>query len=401
VFRNGSHLRFVGNALQSIDRDIQNNIEYTYTVKAEYNFSCVFCCNMMFHNVVSNEVRFSRIANPPTNLSYQIVTNGDVILSWDAPVDNSLPPLGYRVHRDNENISGQTLLTRTTFPDSDVQSGVEYSYHVVAVYPGSIGHVRSDTITVMRTYQPPLNLRATKEIISEQHNIFLRWDPPANSFADRLSGYRIYRDGIPITRILISPTATSIRDRVVNPWSTYRYHVRAIYDNPQGESELSNYIDVSFTSVVSSNITFNASHLFNLNEYIRIENNATLRIENHILSSHQIRSLAINSGRLELSATEWDLAYSTVIANGSGSRIVLESSSYLDVRGSTININGGWLTSNRSTIRLRFAGGTIERCEDFFIADGDIDCFDFDILYTHAVENEDDFCLDTSFSEYE
>jgi len=85
---------------------------------------------------------------------------------------------------------------------------------------------------------------------------------------------------------------------------------------------------------------------------------------------------------LELSSTEWYLAFNTINVNGSSSHIALENSSFMDVRGSNININGGWLTSNMSTIRLRFAGGSIESYDDY-----DGDSYDEDSCIEIALPN--------------
>ncbi len=70
---------------------------------------------------------------PPQNLTVMGVPGGGLtLLEWEAPQDAE--PLGYNVYRDDVLYS-VTLITGTEFSDEDFEHGVEYAYHVTAVYP--------------------------------------------------------------------------------------------------------------------------------------------------------------------------------------------------------------------------------------------------------------------------
>ena len=70
---------------------------------------------------------------PPQNLTATGVPGGGLtLLEWEAPVDGE--PLGYNVYRD-EALYSNTLVTGTEFLDDSFEHGVEYTYHVTAVYP--------------------------------------------------------------------------------------------------------------------------------------------------------------------------------------------------------------------------------------------------------------------------
>jgi len=69
----------------------------------------------------------------PANLAASI-TNNDVALTWNAP-SNTQYLLGYRMYRDDEDISG--LITEVTYDDLGLDYGT-YIYYVIAEY--SIGN---------------------------------------------------------------------------------------------------------------------------------------------------------------------------------------------------------------------------------------------------------------------
>lgn len=67
---------------------------------------------------------------PPQNLT-AAPSNGRVTLNWSAPASGT--PSSYQIFR---NSSLLTTLTALTYQDNAVTNGTEYSYYIVAVYPG-------------------------------------------------------------------------------------------------------------------------------------------------------------------------------------------------------------------------------------------------------------------------
>jgi len=90
-------------------------------------------------------------------------------------------------------------------------------------------------------FNPPQTLTATA---SHQPNgdsqVVLSWQAPQAGSSGTLSGYRVYRDGTLLTLANLPQTPTTYTDTNVIDETTYSYTVRAIYENPTGESPDSN-----------------------------------------------------------------------------------------------------------------------------------------------------------------
>ena len=77
----------------------------------------------------------------PTNLT-AVVENGNIVLNWSAPSDESVTSyqaLRRRPHEGEETLlmhvenTGSTATTATTYTDTNVTSGVRYVYRVKAI----------------------------------------------------------------------------------------------------------------------------------------------------------------------------------------------------------------------------------------------------------------------------
>ncbi|MCL2065500.1 MAG: leucine-rich repeat protein [Candidatus Cloacimonetes bacterium] len=84
-------------------------------------------------------------------------------------------------------------------------------------------------------FNPPQNLTAT----AGSSIVNLSWQAPATGSSGTLSGYRVYRNGNPISGTI---SGLTYQDTGLTNGVTYSYYVRAIYTNPDGESEPSNTI---------------------------------------------------------------------------------------------------------------------------------------------------------------
>lgn len=90
----------------------------------------------------------------PANLSASIVSSGQVDLSWAPSTDNS-GVHGYRVIRDGQVLT-ETNGATTSYSDTSVQPGEQYTYWVTAVDFAGNESSPSDTVAVEMPPLPPL-----------------------------------------------------------------------------------------------------------------------------------------------------------------------------------------------------------------------------------------------------
>jgi M6 family metalloprotease-like protein len=181
---------------------------------------------------------------PPENLTAR-VNNLNVILNWDDPgvivattnYDQSFflgntSTTGYHVFRDSIQLTTHPIL-ELTFTDPSLTEGT-YTYEVVALYGTEESLPASIEVVVARpVFNPPTNLTA----FPTNNTITLTWDVANEGSSGTLSGYRVFRNGVPITGIILEQFYEDIE--LING-TTYSYFVRARYVDPNGESENSN-----------------------------------------------------------------------------------------------------------------------------------------------------------------
>jgi agmatine deiminase len=103
------------------------NFKWTYSEDSinSIGSDCAWLDNIVFPSGVTAQLY------PPQNLVAN-PGNGFVNLSWQLPATGT--PTGYRVYRNNQNIT-PTPLSGLTFTDNTVTNETTYSYTVKAVYP--------------------------------------------------------------------------------------------------------------------------------------------------------------------------------------------------------------------------------------------------------------------------
>ncbi len=113
------------------DDSVSNGVTYYYVVRA---------VNALGESANSNEVSVTPATVPSAPQNLQAVAgNGQVTLSWSAPVsDGGSPLIEYRVYRSTTSGSGYVLVASvadgvTTYTDDSVSNGVTYYYVVRAV----------------------------------------------------------------------------------------------------------------------------------------------------------------------------------------------------------------------------------------------------------------------------
>ncbi|MBW6513277.1 MAG: choice-of-anchor D domain-containing protein [Candidatus Syntrophosphaera sp.] len=170
---------------------------------------------------------------PPQDLA-ATASHQSVLLTWSAPASGV--PSSYKIFR---NSSLLTTVTSLSYTDLAVTNGTTYSYYLKAVYPEGESDP-SETVTATPNMYPPTNLTA----VGGYALVNLNWNAAAGreeelfarSAERAVSGYRIYRNGTPITTV----TGTSYQDTGLTNGVTYSYYVTTLYTNPAGESGPSN-----------------------------------------------------------------------------------------------------------------------------------------------------------------
>ena len=170
-----------------------------------------------------------------------VLTDGQVALSWDAPVEDAGSVTGYEILRaegagELAVLVADTSNAATTYTDATA-AGYSYAYRVKAIRDGERSGASNEARVQLR---PAIPTGLSTEAVA--HNtVTLTWDDPND---DSVTGYAVVRwklgynsSGI----VTIAPDTgtadTGYTDETVEPETEYIYNVKAI--NAQGESEKS------------------------------------------------------------------------------------------------------------------------------------------------------------------
>lgn len=165
-------------------------------------------------------------ATPPSNLSVELLSDTQALLTW---TDNSSDEYGFRIERRAGSVGAFSRLATvaagtTSYTDSGLQSGRIYYYRVCAYQAGGNSPYSNEVYVVTPGIQTPDNLVATPV---SGTRIDLVWTDRSN---DEL-GFSIERAVGPnglfeeIARVAANVTAYSDKD--VYPARFYHYRVRA------------------------------------------------------------------------------------------------------------------------------------------------------------------------------
>ncbi|MCL1826863.1 MAG: choice-of-anchor J domain-containing protein, partial [Candidatus Cloacimonetes bacterium] len=144
--------------------------------------------------------------------------------------DDTRALVGYNVYR-GATLMNPTPITARVYNDIDAPAG-SLKYGVRAVYDTGIS-LPNETIAYVG-YMPPVSLTAT----GGDGFVRLAWTRPTIKPTVTIHGYKVYRDGEPLTIDII--TATNYTDNSAVPTVNHTYHVTTIYRNPMVESNPSN-----------------------------------------------------------------------------------------------------------------------------------------------------------------
>jgi len=221
IYRDGSK---IGETLPSVKEYVDENLPngtYAYKVSAVYEH----CGESAFTGEKTVTVFVPQYCEPPVALSTSVSEN-NVTITWDAPVNIDGTLLGYKVHRNGAEI-GVTLPSVREFEDNNLPNGT-YTYKVNAEYEhcGNSEFSNEETVTVFvpQFCEPPV------ELTGESGDFFvtLQWKKPEN-IDGILLGYNIYRDSVKVNNELV--TELEYRDEGLKEDTEYRYQLSAVYEH--------------------------------------------------------------------------------------------------------------------------------------------------------------------------
>jgi len=178
--------------------------------------------------------------NPPQALVASIGFNS-VTLSWSAPATypGSATLTSYKIMRELLVLADNQATSIETFADSTALNGQAYTYSVVALYTDEAGESSPvSTFVQLKVFNAPVALTA----ISGNSQVILNWlEPEEHQHLATLTGYSLYREGIPLPNgTITNPSILTFTDTNVVNGTTYTYFVVANYTEPLGTSDLSN-----------------------------------------------------------------------------------------------------------------------------------------------------------------
>jgi fibronectin type 3 domain-containing protein len=246
VYRGGTNVGQVdGGTLAYTDTGLTDATQYTYTVTA---------IDAVGHeSAASNSLQATTLdgtsPTSPTGLTAAGVAGQNRInLSWTASTDN-VGVTGYRIYRDGsatplDSVGGTT----TTYSDTAVAPGTQYTYTVTAIDAAanesppsnSATATSSDTVAPL----PPTTVTATT--VSDTQ-INLAWSGASDNIG--VTGYQIFRNGgaTPIATVGASPTTYSNTGLLGG--TAYSYTVKAVdaAGNVSAASPAANATTIVFT----------------------------------------------------------------------------------------------------------------------------------------------------------
>lgn len=161
---------------------------------------------------------------PPEPPKWLKATPGveEVILTWTA---NKEPDLnGYYVYRDGGRIS--SIVSGTTYTDTGLTPGTEYSYYVTAADAAGHESEPSETVTVTTNTEyaiiPPTNVNATPN--RSDMEIIVSWSAVPDA-----TTYKIFKNGL----IISETSETSYIDKDVEIGQLYKYRIASVIDGEQ------------------------------------------------------------------------------------------------------------------------------------------------------------------------
>ena len=218
-------------------------VTYNYVVESYDNQQPTSISQASTVATVTTPSSSSATPSNPVLQSANIISQGEIDLSWTASTDSGGPGVaGYYIIRNGQIIASTT---GTTFQDLTTLPLTSYNYEIQAYDSGTPSLTSGDSNAISQT--TPINpSRPPKfNVSSTQPNaVDLSWNISSESSGPGVAGYYIYRDGATtptytVTNCTVSPC--SFTDTTgISPDTTYTYTI-ASFDSATP-------IDVSFPS---------------------------------------------------------------------------------------------------------------------------------------------------------
>jgi len=163
----------------------------------------------------------------PTNVTATATSSSSVQVNWNASTESGGTIGAYTVSRSVGGGSYSTLSTvsapLTTYADSTVHPGSQYTYRVTATDTGSPSQTSAaGTSNKVATPSAPATVTATA---TSATSVQLEWTESTELAPGSIASYQIYRDAVPLGSVIGSTTFT---DEATEPSTTYSYSVAAI-----------------------------------------------------------------------------------------------------------------------------------------------------------------------------
>jgi titin len=213
-----------------VDDQVINGHRYRYAVMA---------VSVVGEGGLSDPVDVTPAGVPKAPSSFEVILGeGNVILSWNPPVDDGGDIVkSYSVRRglsDEAMVLLTVVSNGTLFIDPDVVGGKVYYYDVAATNDIGVGTTAPiQDIEVMLRPGGPTNLK----VVVKDGDVVITWSPPESDGGVELTGYRLLRGHKEGSLSVIQDLdlVTTFTDDTVEDGRTYWYSVRAV--NVVGEGE--------------------------------------------------------------------------------------------------------------------------------------------------------------------
>lgn len=163
------------------------------------------------------------VPNAPTDLTASNPSTSTLDLSWEEPTNTEVKE--YNIYRDGEKVK---TMAGTTFADTDLAAGTEYTYQVEAVnFNGDVSEkstaLKASTIEMPAIdEQAPTAPSGVHSMGTTDHSVNLMWTKSSHLIG--VKAYDIYRDGEKIG----TSEGTMYMDETVAANTTYSYTIKAI-----------------------------------------------------------------------------------------------------------------------------------------------------------------------------
>lgn len=215
-----------GNVTTWIDMGVTNGRPYYYEVRA---------VNAVGEGPLSSEATATPRANvtspsSPQNL-HATARNDQVLLAWQAPVNNSSSSItNYTIYRGISS-GGETRLTTvgndTTWTDMNVTNGQTFYYEVSAMNKTGEGTQSNEVIAT-----PATEPGTPQKLVATGGNglVLLAWQVPASNGGSPINSYYIYRGTSPggETCLTIIGNITTFTDMDIVKGQAYYYEISAV-----------------------------------------------------------------------------------------------------------------------------------------------------------------------------